>query len=227
MPESPPNPELLRALLRLVRGLSALFWGLPVALIVCVQTAKSESLRTFNVLPPIIVTGWLVYGVWQLGHFQKQERIWVKALDWTKQFGLVQLGLSPFLYWWNQRPDEEFYAAVITLMGVCGLLFLSSLNLALYRLSTMLPDEALRQETRHFTRLNRSLLLGILALAVAFRFLLHYPSLITPALEILMTLGPGVLWLLVFLSLLPLAMTMALLWKIKEVILESVFGAGG
>ena len=31
-------------------------------------------------------------------------------------------------------------------------------------------------------------------------------------------------WLLIFLVLLPLAMTMTLIWKIKEVILGSVFG---
>ena len=31
-------------------------------------------------------------------------------------------------------------------------------------------------------------------------------------------------WFLILLILLPLAMTMALLWKTKEVILESVFG---
>ena len=35
----------------------------------------------------------------------------------------------------------------------------------------------------------------------------------------------GGLWFLMLLVLLPLAMTMALLWKTKEVILESVFGA--
>ena len=35
----------------------------------------------------------------------------------------------------------------------------------------------------------------------------------------------GSLWFLILLVLLPLAMTMALLWKTKEVILESVFGA--
>jgi hypothetical protein len=34
------------------------------------------------------------------------------------------------------------------------------------------------------------------------------------------------LLLMVFLVLLPLAMTMALLWKIKEVILDGVFGPG-
>ncbi len=35
----------------------------------------------------------------------------------------------------------------------------------------------------------------------------------------------GSLWFLILLVLLPLAMTMALLWKTKEVILDNVFGA--
>jgi hypothetical protein len=32
------------------------------------------------------------------------------------------------------------------------------------------------------------------------------------------------IWLVIFVVLFPLAMTMALIWKIKEVILASVFG---
>jgi heme/copper-type cytochrome/quinol oxidase subunit 4 len=35
----------------------------------------------------------------------------------------------------------------------------------------------------------------------------------------------GGFWLLILFTLLPLAMTMALIWKTKEVILDSVFGA--
>ena len=226
MSDTAPKPELLRSLGRLVRGLSALFWGLPIALIICVQTAKTEMLRSFNILPPVIVTAWLVYGLWQLGHFQKQERIWVSALDRAKILALVNLGLSPFLYWWSQRPDEQFYAAVIGALAVSGLLFLSSLNLVLYRLSAMLPDENLRQETKHFTSLNRLLLLAILLLAIVFFLLLRFPTVLMSPIDLILVLGAGGLWLLVFLALLPLAMTMALLWKIKEVILESVFGAG-
>ncbi len=111
MPDTPPNAELLRSLGRLVRGLSALFWGLPVALIICVQTAETQILRDFHVLPPVAVTGWLLYGLWELGHFQKQERIWIHALDRAKLFALVNVGLSPFLYWWNQRPDVKLFTS--------------------------------------------------------------------------------------------------------------------
>src|SRR5207247_10009018 len=87
MAESAPNPELLSSLGRLVRGLSALFWGLPVALVVCVQTAKGEWFDRFTelprsptaqsllgILPSLMATGLLFYGLDLLGHFQKQER---------------------------------------------------------------------------------------------------------------------------------------------------------
>jgi hypothetical protein len=224
MADTPPNAELLRSLGRLVRGLSALFWGLPTTLIVCVQTAKTDMLRPFNVLPPVMTTAWLVYGLWQLGYFQKQERIWVSALDRAKQLALMELGLSPFLFWLNQRPDERFFVWAVALMAIGGLLFLSSLNLVLYRLSAMLPDESLRQETRHFTTLNRFLVIGITVVGVIVIALWEFPMLIGSPAAFLMVIGTGGLWMLVFLALLPLAMTMALIWKIKEVIMESVFG---
>src|SRR5579872_6186556 len=101
LPEIAPKTELLRSLGKLVRGLSALFWGLPVTLIICVQTAKTESLRSFGIIPPVVVTSWLLFGLWQLGAFQKQERVWMSALDRAKMLAMVDLGLSPFLYWWN------------------------------------------------------------------------------------------------------------------------------
>lgn len=225
VPAPVPNAELLRSLGRLVRGLSALFWGLPVTLIICVQTAKTDVLKPFGIIPPIAVSGWLCVALWQLGAFQRQERIWRHALDRAKLLAIINLGLSPFLFWWNQVPNERFFTTVVGLMAVTGLLFLSNLNLVLYRLSAMLPDENLRQETRHFTTLNRYLVLLILCLGIGLLLIVQFPSLLPPTIAFTM-LNANSLWLIVFLVLLPLAMTMALIWKIKEVILESVFGPG-
>ena len=50
----------MRSLGRLVRGLSALFWGLPLALVVCVWTANPQWVKTFGVVPPLASTGLLV-----------------------------------------------------------------------------------------------------------------------------------------------------------------------
>lgn len=224
MPEPAPNLELLSSLGRLVRGLSALFWGLPLALIVCVQTAKGEWFEKFNVFPALAVTGLLYYGLGLLGHFQKQERVWHAALDRAKILALVNIGFSPFLYWWNRIPSQPFFNSMIELMIFSSLLFLFALNPVLLRLAAMLPDETMRLETRLFTVINRYLILITLASLVSYFILVRIqqlPPLIINSLYLLEKTG---VWLVLLLVLLPVAMTMALIWKLKEVILTSVFG---
>jgi hypothetical protein len=225
MPDAAPNAELLRSLGRLVRGLSALFWGLPAALVVCVETARTDWLRAFGVLPPLATTALLVFGLLQMGGFQRQERIWRNALDRAQLLGVVTAGLSPFLYWWNKIPTLPFFNAAIALLAVTSLLFLSHINMVLLRLGAMLPDETLRQETRYFTALNRVLLGVALVLTVAYWVVAWsgYPIPLTLGLLMAYLERLGLVLLIAFV-LLPLAMTMALLWKTKEVILESVFG---
>jgi hypothetical protein len=225
MPDLASNAELLRSLGRLVRGLSALFWGLPIALIACFYTARADALKAFGVVPPLVTTALLAYGLWQLGDFQKQERVWRLSLDRAKLLSLFNLGLSPFLYWWNKIPESTFFLAMVLLLSISALLFLGSVNLVLRRLGAMLPDEALRLETRQFTTLNLNLLLVTFLLAALYvgagQF--HKPPLWLAIL--LNAVEHSNLWFLIVLVLLPLAMTMALLWKTKEVILDSVFGA--
>jgi hypothetical protein len=224
MPEASPNPELMRSLGRLVRGLSALFWGLPATLVVCFHTAKAESLKTYHILPPIACTGLLLYGLSLFGAFQKQERVWRKALDCTRVLALINFGLSPFLYWWNRMPNNPFYTAMVIALTVCGLLFLGSLNWVVQRLGAMIPDEALRLETKQFTALNLNLLGATLALGICYVTFSQIPKLPLYLQAVLIVLDQGSFWLLVLLVLLPVAMTMAMLWKTKEVILENVFG---
>jgi hypothetical protein len=239
MVEQPPNPELLSALGRLARGLSTLFWGLPTSLVVCVQSAKGDWFRPLGVLPPLAATALLLYGVILLGHFQKQERVWRSVLERAKLLALINVGISPFLYWWNRIPSHPFFSVILELLMFSGLMFLILLNSTLVRLTSMLPDEMLRAETRLFAMLNRSLLLGLL-LVLAFYFtLLHIDSglpekfmewlmktspLPRPTAQLANLLDRGGQWIAFFFVLVPVAMTMALLWKIKEVILASVFG---
>jgi hypothetical protein len=225
MPDPAPNAELLRSLGRLARGLSALFWGLPIALIVCFHTAKADSLKSFGIVPPLVTTGLLAYGLWQLGDFQKQERVWRVALDRARVLSLINFGLSPFLYWWNKVPANTFFLAMVMLLTLSALLFLGSLNLVLRRLGAMLPDEGLRLETRQFTTLNLNLLFATLVLVLLYVVLGQFYTLPFWLGLVVSVAERGSLWFLILLVLLPLAMTMALLWKTKEVILESVFGA--
>jgi hypothetical protein len=225
MPDSAPNADLMRSLGRLVRGLSALFWGLPIALIVCFHTAKAEAFRSFGIGPPLLTTGLLVFGLWQLGDFQKQERVWRAALDRARILSLVNFFLSPFLYWWNKMPSNAFFFAMLLVMTFSSMFFLGSLNLVLRRLGAMLPDEALRLETRQFTALNLNLLFATFLIALFYLALGQFHSLPRWLAIMMAVLDRGSFWFLILLVLLPLAMTMALLWKTKEVILDNVFGS--
>ena len=217
------SQALLSSLGRLVRGLSALFWGLPLALIVCVQTAKTDLLQPLGVVPPIIALALLFYALTQISQFQKQERVWRAALDRTRIFGLINLGLAPFLYWWNRMPGNPFFTAIVQFMVVTGLLYLFFLNIMLRRLAAMLPDETLRLETRMFTKMN-NILLFVTGLLFGSYFLFsrleNFPRMV---IYFFSFLEHGGIWILIFVILLPIAMTMALTWKVKEVILASVF----
>jgi hypothetical protein len=232
MSDALPNTELLRSLGRLVRGLSALFWGLPIAFVISAVTANTDWFGTFNIVPPLIPTGLLLFGLWEIGSFQKQERPWRAALNEARLFALVNFGLSPFLFWWNRVPESAPLRWLFDL-NLCALvisawMFLFSLNTVLWRLAAMLPDETLRQETRVFTAINRRLLLALAILTTAWiAFILH-----SGWADRLETLQPNIVaWFFrireavsLVLGLLPLAMTMALIWKTKEVVLDGVFG---
>src|SRR5258707_109327 len=129
MPDPAPNRELLRSLGRLVRGLSTLFWGLPICLLVCFYTAWAEGLKAYGIAPAMASTALLVYGLWLLGDFQKQERIWRNSLDRATILALTNFFLSPFLYWWHRVPANLFFFAIVALLAISGLAFLACLNL--------------------------------------------------------------------------------------------------
>ena len=224
MPESAPTPERLRSLGQLVRGLSVLFWGLPFALVVCV-TAQADYWRAFNLFPGVVATAIPLYGLILLGRFRTEERIWVNALERAKLLAVVNLGLSPFLFWASRMPGNIFYASMLQVLAISGLAFLLQLNPVLRRLTAMLPDETLRHETIFFTRMN-SVLLGLNLLVLTSRLVLAHLQWALSFLGRWQGLFErGGQWVVWFFVLLTTATTMALIWRTKEVIFNSVFGS--
>ena len=98
-------------------------------------------------------------------------------------------------------------------------------NFVLKRLGAMLPDETLRHETREFTTFNLWLLVLWVIFAAVSIAALRFD---------LQTRFDQTAWnwierardtVLLFFGLTPLAITMALIWKTKEIIFNGVFGA--
>jgi predicted membrane channel-forming protein YqfA (hemolysin III family) len=218
--------DLMRALGRLVRGLSTLFWGIPLVLAADVETARTNWLGAFGPLsfaPALALSALLWHGLRQLRDFQRQERVWRQALDRAEIFAVVNTGLAPFLFWWHRFPSVPFYCVCVNFLAVAGYLFLMQLNQVLRRLAAMLPDETLRTETRTFVSMNTWMLaaaLAILAVYLAWTYFHGAPRSIGRHLVDLQTIGE---WLVLFLTLMPTAVTLALLWKIKEAIFTSFF----
>jgi len=220
--------EVMRSLGQLVRGLSYLFWALPVTLLVDVETARSDCfgfLGDAAFAPSVLAGAALYYSLRQMREFQKQERIWHQALHRAEILAVLNAGLAPFLFWWHRFPQFSFYLACVFVLAFSGLLFLMQINQLLRRLSAMLPDEALREETTMFTSLNTGLFLAAL-MGLVIYLGLAWADLLPAAIgKILTGENPAGQWLLLFMSLMPLAMTLAILWKIKEVIFASIFEA--
>jgi len=229
-PTPPLKSDLMRSVGRLIRGLSALFWGLPLALVVSVQAGSSTWLNVagpFGSVAPAVAQAVLGYGLWLMSDFQKQERIWILALDRAKLLSLVNLGLAPFLHWHQRMPEVRLFSYAVALLGVSSLFFLLNLNRVLRRLAAMLPDETLRTETIVFTSLNSGLLMSLPLLLgglVALARLGRLPAYVDLAMRVV---GNLQVWLLLFIGLLPIAITMSLIWKIKETLLESIFREPG
>src|SRR5208282_1153312 len=111
--------DLIRALGRLVRGLSTLFWGIPLALAADVESARGDwmgSLGALGFAPAFVLGGLLWYGLRQMRDFQKQERVWHQALHQAELFALVNTGLAPFLCWWHRFPYVPFYGACVVFL---------------------------------------------------------------------------------------------------------------
>ena len=241
-------PPLLPSLARAVRGLSAVFWGLPVALLTAARMAMGDGWRALGglaalplplppgghlvlntvsaVLAPTAALGVVLFGLRSLVRFQPQERVWTLALDRASIFNMLLLALLPFAHWWNLAPDEPMFAQSVLLLVLGAVAFMLALNHVLARLAAMLPDEVLRADTRLFTRLNRVLILAlaVLVLAEAAAAVLG-PRLPADAALLLAQLEPSRQWLVIVLALVPLALTMTLVWKAKEAIVTSVYRA--
>ena len=227
MPEPDSKPDLMPALGRMVQGLSALFWGLPLALIIGVQTARTDWLNALGPAPVLAAACLLLFGVHQLGYFQPHERIWVSVLDRARLPALVNIGLSPFLYWWHHLPQTPFFGYAISILAVSSLVFMMNLNLVVSQLSAMLPDATMRQESRFFSAMNRNLLTGALLYLSLGALLANADTPWRNSFGVYLLFVHARLWFLGLFILLPVAMTMALLWKIKETIMANVFQSPG
>jgi len=237
----PLHPDLMPTLRKLVRGLEVLFWALPFALLVCVQETMVSWWESWGIGPALAAMALLWYGTHSLSHFQKQERLWQGTVHFAKVLALLMLGLVPFLHWqqqitsdtitWSSMSNAQqhvIYSACI--FFTASMMYVLNLNHVLARLVAMLPDPILRGDVRLFVYLNFGLFLLLIinlwlhqkADAVFLGLREIAPGLaesIGSYLGLAAFLKTVILWI----ATLIVTLTMTMLWKTKEAVLNSVF----
>ena len=219
MPSGPHRQQedaIMRSVVHLLRGLSALFWGLPLVLLAEAHTELYAKGRWTVLMAPWAANGLLLFGLGQLHRFQMQERIWRSALDRVMLLGIIHFGLTPFLFFWHAFPYQSFFGHSVHLLFISGMLYLHQLNYVIRRLAFMMPDQTLRQDTELFTGLNRrvlSFLMGLGMLYWSMGWLTAIPAPLYALLKIVDHLIPVAV---VLLMVMPVSMTMTMVWKLKE-----------
>lgn len=207
---------------RLLRGLATLFWALPLTVILGVQTAETNLLGSFGFWPALGATGLLLFAVHQLSACQPGDPRWQAAVERARLLAVLLTGLAPFLHWYRLVPRHEHYQYAMLAAAVAGLLFTANLGGLLVRLTALLNRPALHDEARLFLGINLPLLVGEMLLLLGWATLIRSrlgPAALAVAAPYLPRLGFAALLLIV----LPIALTMTLIWKVKQAILDEAF----
>ena len=236
---APLSSNLMPSLRQLVRGLELLFWALPITLLVCVQEILAPAWESWGIMPLILSTGTLWFGVSRLRQFHPKEQIWQSAVRLTEVLALLMAGLVPFLHWIQALPELSasgysagqkhiIYSTII--FCTASIMFVLNLNHLLTRLGAILPDPVLRADIKLFVMMNFILFFPMLAAMWCCRLsnelysVLYYkaPGLAESfgnAVGLQELLQGMVLWI----AILIIATTMTMIWKAKEAVLNGVF----
>jgi len=222
MPDS-PSTEVVRTLKFLVKGLSSLFWSLPLIFIISIHTAIAGMPEPFSFFPILASITLFLYSLHQLKKFKQDKNGWQNAVDKAFYASFIMLWLCPYLHWWHKVPENSHITLAVNLYIVFGLISMLFLNKALALLVVYLPDETIKTDTQIFSDLNRQFIVSVLVIFIIFVVLDKFTDLKYSILPRNFLLGGRSLWLLTFSILIIVSITMGLVWKIKEFIFSSVF----
>ena len=234
--ETPPPNLSGFELVRLYQGFSCVFWGLPVGLLFCVQLLVLDvvvadpgirtSLSHLYFCLFLAVLALVSFGALKLVGVQVIGDLWRRRARICLLSSLLSLYFSPFLYWWRARPEETLYTLNLFCLIISVIAFLVSLNFLSMELGRFLSDHSLRKESKLFLGLNA------LVLAVPSSGAFAWAAIRSRRLDSTQSLGLEFLGLfrlyytwrlaLFIILFLPISLTLANLWRVKEILLEEL-----
>jgi hypothetical protein len=203
-----------KELLRVSRGFSCLFWGMPVlaaahaaAWAVRLPAGWMAGLLLASFLPVLCGLGRL-----RMGGALLTPR-WAGRLGHALMLALVAMYLSPFLVWWTAVPMRGYFAANAAVHYVVLVGLMAGLNRLAGEAARWMGDTALRREAR--AGLGMVLWLSGCTVA-ALAWLFHRAGLLEAGVPRVLAQLSQLPSEARTLFLLPFAMTAYVMWRAKE-----------
>ncbi len=208
-----------------LRGMSALFWGLPIALVSSIQVTLDSYALMMRFLFPLSAFALLAYGAHQVRWIQVLGmRSWRFRVDLLRVVSLAQLLLAPFLLFYSRSPDQPLFVASLYLLGLCWCLFLLALCQVLGGMVQTIGEESMRQDFLWM----KGFIGGALSLMALGWTILFVRNLFLEAERmplILYLLHPQFLGTFLIISaIFPVTVLMNLAWKLKEHVFHEALG---
>ena len=221
LPDPANNAEYLRAkkvnvsvsadaLIRVARGFSCIFWGIPLSLLLFSVTLDIR-LFSFVRMPAYVFGVFLAcIGAVFLQRAGPLSDKWARRVRQALFLLLVEVYLAPFVYWWRQMPQIPYFAANMTGLVLCTTWGLFVVNRLAGEVCKLLYDRTFFIEAQVAGWLTA----GFMIIPFAYALCYSVRTVLRPDDDFSFNLGlPS--WIYV-LALLPFSITMAVSWKIKE-----------
>ncbi|MBU1694771.1 MAG: hypothetical protein KJ726_11620 [Verrucomicrobia bacterium] len=215
---SVPAPDVL---LRLARGLSCVFWGIPLSLLLFSGALDFRLLPHLR-LPAFVVGLLLVFcGVLYLHRVPPLTRRWPRRIQQALLILLVLVYLSPFVLWWRAMPQVPYYSANMLAMMVVTMWGFLVVNQVAAEVGLAFGDRTFSVEARLCGWLAVLFLLvpGLLAWGRSQLATAPLENSRMASLVLVPYLMPR--WMMA-LMLLPFTLTMTMVWRAKELCLRAI-----
>jgi len=211
--ESLSRPAPADALARVMRGFSCVFWGIPFSVLLF---AGAIDLRLpFAARAPAYVLGvFLVYcGVVYFQRALLPGARWNSLVRELLFVLLIEVYLSPFVYWWRRMPHMPYYVANLIILLMCTAWGIFILNQLAAEIARSLREKAFAVEAQICAWLAL-VIMSIPTGHVLVRSVLAARSYGMAPGEVI---GDGRAAAWVFgIGIIPFAITMMISWKTKE-----------
>lgn len=171
---------------------------------------------------PFAATCVVLFATHLLARVEFSDTQWNVTTDRCRVFALVATGMSPFIYWWARIPEQPFFLAAMHGLILVAIVLLLGLNRLLVELAGHLNNDLELQEAKLFAGVNRWLLTNTLVVTILFFIVYRLRSLPSSIANFVGVIDQAGLFIALFLIVLPLALTMTIVWKLKEAVLEAL-----